>query len=78
MVDTGVVRCNWIECPPGKYKLQKPVQYQNGTEICPNTRFTTIGKGARGGSVTSKCQIELDISWEDFVSHPESGRKLLL
>ena len=73
MVDTGVVGCNWIECPPGKYKLRKPIQYQNGMEVCPNTGFTTIGKGARGGSVTSKCQIELDISWEDFVSHPAEG-----
>ena len=75
MVDTGVVGCNWIECPPGKYKLRNPVQYHNhnGTEICPNTGYTTVGKGAGGGAITSKCQIELDISWEDFVSHPAEG-----
>ena len=73
MVDTGVVGCNWIECPPGKYRLRKPVPNQNGMGICPNTGFTTIGRGAGGSPFVSKCQIEVDISWEDFVSHPAEG-----
>ena len=54
MVDTGVVGCNWIECPPGKYRLRRPA---------PSPASTTAL------SPLSRCQIELDISWEDFISH---------
>lgn len=54
MVDTGVVGCNWIECPPGKYHLRRP---------SPSNPTTTTR------TPLSRCQIELDISWEDFISH---------
>ena len=49
MVDKGIVGCNWIRCPAGKYTLR-------------------INNGAM-----SKCQIELDISWEELISHLPEG-----
>ena len=54
MVDTGVVGCNWVECPPGKYRLRRPAP---------------TSPSASSLSPLSRCQIELDISWEDLVSH---------
>lgn len=54
MVDTGVVGCNWIECPPGKYHLRRPAPISPASSRC---------------APLSRCQIELDISWEDFISH---------
>ncbi len=75
MVDTGVVGCNWIECLPGTYKLRRPTALPSTkggiSSVCPSTGYTMIGGG--GGFPMSKCQIELDISWEDFVSHPADG-----
>ena len=39
--------------------------------VCPNTGFSSIGSTHLRPS--TKCQIELDISWEAFVSHPAEG-----
>ncbi|XP_066276800.1 DNA polymerase delta catalytic subunit-like [Branchiostoma lanceolatum] len=52
MVDTGVIGCNWIELPPGKYRVRS------------------------GGLMKSLAQIEVDVSWEEFVSHPAEGEWL--
>ncbi|RWS07555.1 DNA polymerase delta catalytic subunit-like protein [Dinothrombium tinctorium] len=50
MVDTNVVGCNWIELPPGKYKLRTdPSKFE------------------------SRCQIEADVAWNEFISHPPEG-----
>ena len=49
MVDTGVVGCNWIELPAGKYQVRKENQR------------------------TSRCQLEVDIAWDEFISHPCEG-----
>ena len=69
MVDADVVGCNWIECPAGKYTLRKPST--SGLGVSPTNGFTTVGD-TRGCPI-SMCQIELDISWEDFVSHAAEG-----
>ena len=61
MVDADVIGCNWIECPAGKYILRKP-WYQGIKEVKP---LPCQSK--------SHIQIELDISWEDFISHPAEG-----
>ena len=70
----GLASLNQL-CPfahyTGKYKLRKPHLQSNGTTICPNTGFTSIGTDLP--SPISKSQIELDISWEDFISHPAEG-----
>jgi len=55
MADTHVVGCNWIELPKGKYRLRK----------CEDVSTMTNNKG-----FTTRCQIEVDVSWEDFISHP--------
>ena len=61
MVDAEVIGCNWIECPAGKYILRKP-WYQ---EIKQVKHQPCQSK--------SHVQIELDISWQDFISHPAEG-----
>ena len=53
MIDADVVGCNWIEVPPGKYSLRKPSPASSNDAVTP----------------TSRCQIELDVSYEDFISH---------
>ena len=82
MVDTGVVGCNWIECPPGKYRLRKPfVASGVGKTGLANGGFSMYGSTSSSSSSSSsssrypqtKCQIELDISFEDFVSHVAEG-----
>ena len=74
MVDTGVVGCNWIELPAGKYTLRN--QSQNGTTTNPATGFTVFGGGGASGGrphPQTKCQLEVDVSYEDFISHPAEG-----
>lgn len=81
MVDTGVIGCNWIECPPGKYNLRKPPpalsNAHNNTETKPlNGGFSLYGRSSSNSfqSPMTKCQIEFDISFEDIVSHPAEGQ----
>ena len=66
MIDMGVVGCNWIECPKGKYFLRKPSQQKSVT----SSGMTIYGSTSIS---TSKCQIEVDISYEDFISHAPEG-----
>lgn len=78
MVDTGVVGCNWIECPPGTYNLRRPrphLSTNGAVGACPTPMgFSAIGGGRGEGQFpTTQCQIELDISWEEIVSHPPEG-----
>ena len=66
MIDMSVVGCNWIECPEGKYFLRKPTSHKS---ITPSG-MTVYGNAE---APMSQCQIELDISYENFVSHPPEG-----
>lgn len=58
MVDTGVVGCNWIELPAGKYQVRSPV----------------VGSAKSDAQPVSHCQIEVDIAYDEFVSHPPEGK----
>ncbi|XP_074872198.1 DNA polymerase delta catalytic subunit isoform X2 [Carettochelys insculpta] len=59
MVDRDVVGCNWIQLPPGKYQL-RPEQ--------------PLGEPPKGGPAkVSLCQLEMDVGWADFLSHPPEG-----
>ena len=61
MVDVNVVGCNWIECPAGKYILRKPWhQGMDQSKYLPEQSKSYV-------------QIELDIAWNDFISHPAEG-----
>ena len=80
MVDTGVVGCSWVELPAGKYTVRnwfQNTQQQNGvTGINPTTGFTVIGGGVSSDvqpHPQTKCQIEIDVSFEEFISHPAEG-----
>lgn len=59
MVDTGVVGCNWIELPAGKYKVR--------------SRFID-GSGKSDAQPVSHCQIEVDIAYDEFISHTPEGK----
>ena len=70
MIDTDVVGCNWIECPAGKYQLRNPTP----STMNDGGLFATYGHApSTGPHPMTKCQIELDISYEEFVSHPAEG-----
>lgn len=59
MVDSGVVGCCWVEVPAGKYHLRdKENSSQNDPKRPP---------------LRSACQIELDVSWTDFIAHSPEG-----
>jgi len=61
MTDTEVVGCNWIELPAGKYSVR--------------SQGSKVGGFTKGGGLAmcSRCQLEVDVSWEDFISHPAEG-----
>ncbi|XP_052225251.1 DNA polymerase delta catalytic subunit-like [Dreissena polymorpha] len=59
MVDSNVVGCNWIELPAGKYHLREKEN-------------SSVGDASRQ-PLKSRCQIEVDISWESLVSHSPEG-----
>ena len=42
------------------------------TTADPQSGFTVVGGGS-GLKPISKCQIELDVYWEEIVSHPAEG-----
>nr|BAO20830.1 DNA polymerase delta catalytic subunit [Branchinella kugenumaensis] len=52
MVDSHIVGCNWIELPPGKYRLRSEGQIP---------------------AVQSRCQLEVDVAWDDLISHSTEG-----
>ncbi|XP_063157019.1 DNA polymerase delta catalytic subunit isoform X1 [Candoia aspera] len=59
MVDRDVVGCNWIELPAGKYHLrQEQCAGESDKENPPKV---------------SLCQLEADVAWMDFISHPPEG-----
>ena len=58
MVDTEVVGCNWIELPAGKYKVRPPAIEGS---------YKTVAQPK------SYCQIEVDIAYDEFISHAPEG-----
>ena len=58
MVDTDVVGCNWIELPAGKYQVRSPpVEGGRKSDARP----------------ISFCQIEVDVAYDEFISHSPEG-----
>ncbi|XP_031548890.1 DNA polymerase delta catalytic subunit-like [Actinia tenebrosa] len=57
MVDSDVVGCNWIEVPAGKYRVRAPHMTSCVSDEKP----------------TSRCQIEIDVAWDEITSHPPEG-----
>ncbi|RMX48133.1 hypothetical protein pdam_00014691, partial [Pocillopora damicornis] len=58
MVDTSVVGCNWIELPAGKYRVRSP---------------SMGGSGKSEAQPVSHCQIEVDVAYDEFISHSPEG-----
>ncbi|XP_059584205.1 DNA polymerase delta catalytic subunit isoform X1 [Alligator mississippiensis] len=59
MVDRDIVGCNWIELPPGTYQLRTELASGEASKDNP--------------AKASLCQLEVDVAWTDFVSHPPEG-----
>uniref|UniRef100_V9KAT7 DNA polymerase n=1 Tax=Callorhinchus milii TaxID=7868 RepID=V9KAT7_CALMI len=59
MVDSGVVGCNWIEIPAGKYHLREEQLVASNTK--DNSRKVSLA------------QLEVDVSWTEMISHPAEG-----
>ncbi|KAM9299230.1 DNA polymerase delta catalytic subunit [Gastrophryne carolinensis] len=59
MVDNDIVGCNWIELPAGKYRIRKDSQGEEPSKAYP--------------AKVSLAQLEVDVSWEDLISHPAEG-----
>uniref|UniRef100_A0ABM5GSA5 DNA polymerase n=2 Tax=Pogona vitticeps TaxID=103695 RepID=A0ABM5GSA5_9SAUR len=59
MVDRDVVGCNWIELPAGKYHLRQEQSTGESSKENP--------------AKVSLCQLEADVAWMDFISHPPEG-----
>lgn len=59
MVDSDVVGCCWIELPKGKYRVREE-------KSTGNTSSQSPGKA-------SLCQYEVDVGWQDLISHPAEG-----
>lgn len=57
MADTHVVGCNWIELPKNKYKIRGTPESLAGADF----------------DVKSRCQIEVDVAWDAFISHAPEG-----
>ena len=77
MVDTGVVGCSWIQLPAGKYSLRNQSETCPGTGMDPRSGFTLIGGGVASGGKPhpplTRCQLEVDVSYEEFISHTPEG-----
>ena len=59
MVDADVIGCNWVELPAGKYQVRRKTAAPSSDPSVP--------------SYKSRCQLEVDISWEHLVSHAAEG-----
>ncbi|CAL1535781.1 unnamed protein product [Lymnaea stagnalis] len=57
MVDANVVGCNWIELPAGCYSIRQASSSSSASEM----------------HTASRCQLEVDIAWTKFISHPTDG-----
>ncbi|XP_075212279.1 DNA polymerase delta 1, catalytic subunit isoform X2 [Lycorma delicatula] len=58
MVDTGLVGCSWVELPPGSWKLRGKDLHPYANSLMP---------------CMSRCQLEVDVSWESLICHPPEG-----
>ena len=62
-MDCDVVGCNWVELPAGQYSLRD---------------FGNRRGKQSGPAMVSRCQIEVDVAWDQFVSHGAEGEWLKL
>ena len=57
MADTHVVGCNWIKLPAKKYRVRGRPDAPKGPDF----------------DLKSRCQIEVDVAWDAFVSYAPEG-----
>ena len=58
MVDTHTVGCNWIELPAGSYSIRDVLLQNERTNP----------------SKVSRCQLEVDVAFDKFISHVPEGQ----
>ena len=61
MVDTNTFGCNWIELPAGSYQIR---------EESDKNQLDHLYK-------VSRCQLEVDVAYDKFISHKPEGKVLL-
>ena len=64
MVDCDIVGCNWIRLSAGSYYVRQ----KDLNVACLNGDWRNYGCKA-----ATRCQLEVDISWEDLVSYEPEG-----
>lgn len=72
MADTKVVGCNWIELPAGKYSVRNSGKLDERSVILQTSR-TERCLFFCFEDLATRCQIEADVSWEEFISHEPEG-----
>ena len=75
MVDINMPGCSWIELPAGKYLLRQGRQITSPSKVTPKE---TEYKPPSGEFISpimgqTRCQLEVDIAWNDIVVYPTDG-----
>ncbi len=72
--------CCWIELPASKYLLRRSAQITSPSKSAPkeakmSTPTTAAASGDRISPVAgqTRCQIEVDIAWDDVVIYSTEG-----
>ncbi|VUZ57732.1 unnamed protein product [Hymenolepis diminuta] len=75
MVDINMTGCCWIELPPGKYLMRQRSQFTSPSKSSPKkSRLVQIpDKFLSPATGQTRCQLELDIAWNDVVIYSTEG-----
>ncbi|KAL5962055.1 DNA polymerase delta catalytic subunit, partial [Taenia solium] len=75
MVDVNMTGCCWVELPAGKYLLRQKSQITSPSKVPLKETNLATSTGEFFSSVAgqTRCQLEVDIAWNDVVIYPTEG-----
>lgn len=75
MVDINMPGCSWIELPAGKYLLRQRNHITSPSKATPKKAKFEPSNGKFISPVTgqTRCQLEVDVAWNDVVIYPTDG-----
>ncbi|VDN97005.1 unnamed protein product [Rodentolepis nana] len=75
MVDVNMTGCCWIELPPGKYLMRQRSQLASPSKSSPKKSrlFQIPDQFLSSATGQTRCQLELDIGWNDLVIYSTEG-----